>query len=80
MKPKAIKTRENRESFRRYCRALSSRYGSPEGYGWNATHWGYIAGHAWRKPDLSLHAAVDITRDRKSPDDASGEVLVTIYK
>lgn len=80
MKPKTIKTRENRASYRRYCRLLSSRHGSPEGYGWNSTYWGYIAGHAWRKPDLSFRATVDITRDRKSPDDVTGRVLVTIYK
>lgn len=77
---RTIKTRENRASFRRYCRALSSRYGPPETYGWNATYWGYIAGSAWRKHDSSFRATVDITRDRNKPEDAAGRVLVTIYK
>ena len=80
MKRRTIKTREDRPSFRRFCRALSARYGSPEGYGWNATHWGYIAGSAWRRPDLSIRASVDITRDRRNPDTAAGLILVTTYR
>ena len=77
---KTIKTKENRQSYRRYSKLLTTLYGSPGGYGWLVTHYGYIAGHSWRMPDLKLRASVDIRRDRKNRDSSTGAVLVTTYR